>query len=308
MIEIHDFTKNYGDVVAVDRLNLSIHEGEIFGFIGPNGAGKSTTIRFLATLVNATYGDATINGHSVRREPLAVRRAIGYMPDSFGVYERMNVGQFLEFFAVGYGLPRERRRRAIDGVLERLGLAAKRRTPLRGLSRGMKQRLCLAKTLLHDPPVLVLDEPANALDPRARVELKSLLGELRRAGKTVLVSSHVLSELADCCTTVGIIEHGKLLLHGPVAEIYRRIGQKRVLEIRFHENMEAALEILRGDPQVGEVRVEDHSATVELEADDRQLAALLARLVGHGAQIISFAEKEVDLEDVFMRVTKGVVG
>lgn len=308
MIEIRDFTKRYGEVTAVDGLNLAIREGETFGFIGPNGAGKSTTIRFLATLLTPTHGDATVNGYSVRREPLKVRRSIGYMPDSFGVYDRMNVGQFLEFFAAGYGIPHARRRQAVDAVLERLGLAAKRKMALRGLSRGMKQRLCLAKVLLHDPPVLILDEPANALDPRARAELKSLLFELRGAGKTVLVSSHVLSELADCCTTVGIIEHGKLVLHGPIDEVYRRMGPKRTLEIRFHGAMDVGLQVLAAEPGLAVVRVEGPVATLEWEAEDRQLAELLARLVGRGARVASFREKELDLEDVFLRVTKGVVG
>jgi ABC-2 type transport system ATP-binding protein len=308
VIEISDFTKRYGDLVAVDRLNLTIRQGETFGFIGPNGAGKSTTIRFLATLLRPTHGDAKVNGYSVRRSPLDVRRSIGYMPDSFGVYEGMSVEGFLRFFAVGYGLPRARHRRAVDGVLERLGLAAKRKASLRGLSRGMKQRLCLAKTLLHDPPVLILDEPANALDPRARVELKSLLAELRQAGKTVLVSSHVLSELADCCTTVGIIERGKLLLYGPMEEVFRRIGRKRVLEIRLLDSVETALRILNSDPKVGAVQVDGLSVTVEVEADDGVLAGLLSRLVTEGAQVLSFAEKELSLEEVFMRVTKGVVG
>jgi ABC-2 type transport system ATP-binding protein len=172
----------------------------------------------------------------------------------------------------------------------------------------MKQRLCLAKTLLHDPPVLILDEPASGLDPRGRVEMKSLLGELRRAGKTVLVSSHILGELADCCTSVGIIEHGKLLLEGPIEEVHRRIGTKRTLEIRFHDHLEAGLQVLRGEPKAASIRVDGNAVSVDLEADDRQIADLLARLVAGGAQVLSFAEKEPDLEDVFMRVTKGVVG
>jgi ABC-2 type transport system ATP-binding protein len=308
MIELTDFTKCYGDLVAVDRLNLKIREGETFGFIGPNGAGKSTTIRFLATLVKATHGDGIVNGFSVRRAPLEVRRSIGYMPDSFGLYEGMSVGQFLDFFAAAYRIPRARRRQVIDGVLERLGLAAKRGVSVRGLSRGMKQRLCLAKTLLHDPPVLILDEPANGLDPRARVEMKSLLSELRQAGKTVLISSHILSELADCCTTVGIIERGRLLLHGPIEEVYRRIGQKRIVEIRLLDPVDAGLAILRSDPKVGAVQVDGNAVTVEVEADDREVADLLTRLVTQGVRVLSFAEKELNLEDVFLRVTKGVVG
>lgn len=308
MIHLMDFTKRYGDLVAVDRLNLTIDRGETFGFIGPNGAGKSTTIRFLATLLNPTRGDGTVNGYSVTRRPLDVRRSIGYMPDAFGVYEGMNVGQFLEFFAEAYRVPRERRRKVIGDVLERAGLSLKRSVSLGGLSRGMKQRLCLAKTLLHDPPVLILDEPASGLDPRARVEMKSLLHELRESGKTILISSHILSELADCCTTVGIIERGKLLLHGPIDEIYRRLGRKRVLEIRLLDPMEAGLEILRSEPNLTVVRTDGGSVTVELEADDRQLAELLQRLVTQGARVLSFAEKELSLEDVFLRVTNGVVG
>jgi ABC-2 type transport system ATP-binding protein len=308
MIELSDFTKCYGDLVAVDRLNLTIHQGETFGFIGPNGAGKSTTIRFLATLLKPTRGDGKVNGYSVTRDPLDVRRSIGYMPDSFGVYERMKVGQFLEFFAAAYRVPRTRRAKVIGGVLERLGLSLKRNASLGGLSRGMKQRLCLAKTLLHDPPVLILDEPASGLDPRARVEMKSILRELRESGKTILISSHILSELADCCTTVGIIERGKLLVHGPIEEIYRRIGRKRVVEIRLLDPVEAGLEILRSDPKVVVVQVEARTVTIELEADDREVAELLARLVNQGARVLSFAEKELNLEEVFLRVTKGVVG
>jgi len=308
MIELSDFTKCYGDLVAVDRLNLAIHRGEIFGFIGPNGAGKTTTIRFLATLLKPTRGDGTVNGYSVTRHPLDVRRSIGYMPDSFGVYEGMKVGQFLEFFAAAYRIPRGRRRQVIGGVLERLSLSLKRNASLGGLSRGMKQRLCLAKTLLHDPPVLILDEPASGLDPRARVEMKSLLRELRESGKTILISSHILSELADCCTTIGIIERGNLLVHGPIEEVYRCIGRKRVLEIRLLDPIQAGLEVLGSDPKLTIAQADGGAVTVELEANDREVAELLARLVTQGVRVLSFAEKELSLEEVFLRVTKGVVG
>jgi ABC-2 type transport system ATP-binding protein len=199
MIELINFTKHYGDLVAVDCLNLKIAAGEMFGFIGPNGAGKSTSIRFLATLLKATGGEGIVNGHSVTREPLEVRRSVGYMPDSFGVYDGMKVWEFLDFFAVAYQIPRTRRKQVIGDVLELLDLTGKRDSFVNGLSRGMKQRLCLAKTLVHDPPVLILDEPASGLDPRARLEVKALLKELRQMGKTILISSHILTELADCC-------------------------------------------------------------------------------------------------------------
>jgi ABC-2 type transport system ATP-binding protein len=307
MIELVNFTKRYGDLVAVDDLNLKIEEGESFGFIGPNGAGKSTTIRFLATLLKATAGEAVVNGHSVTRQPLDVRRSIGYMPDSFGVYDGMKVWEFLDFFAVAYQIPRSRRKQVIVDVLELLDLAGKRDDYVNSLSRGMKQRLCLAKTLVHDPPVLVLDEPASGLDPRARVEVKALLKELRKMGKTILISSHILTELADCCTSIGIIEQGKLLMHGPIDEVYRRIHRNRVVVIKFLENPEAGLSIIRSCPHTRDVQVEDSRVTVELAADAPQVAELMEQLIAGGARMNSFAEKEPTLEDVFMLVTKGAV-
>ena len=203
MIEVSHFTKRYGEFVAVDDLNLSIGKGEVFGFIGPNGAGKSTTIRFLATLLRPTSGEGRVGGQSVVDDPMAVRRVIGFMPDDFGVYDGMKVWEFLDFFAVAYEIPRSYRKKIIGQVLELLDLTHKRDDYVNGLSKGMKQRLCLAKTLVHDPPVLILDEPASGLDPRARLEMKALLNELRGMGKTILVSSHILSELADFCTSIG---------------------------------------------------------------------------------------------------------
>src|SRR6185503_3555525 len=238
MIELTDFGKDYGDFKAVDRLNLKIEAGELFGFIGPNGAGKSTTIRFLATLLKASNGEGIVNGHSVTRDPLGVRRSVGYMPDNFGVYDGMKVWEFLDFFAVAYQIPRVRRKQVIGDVLELLDLTVKRDDFVNGLSRGMKQRLCLAKTLVHDPPVLILDEPSSGLDPRARLEVKALLKELRRMGKTILISSHILTELADTCTSIGIIERGQLLLHGPIETVYRQIQRNRHIEVRFTANPE----------------------------------------------------------------------
>lgn len=307
MIELVNFSKRYGDLLAVDNLSLTIGPGEMFGFIGPNGAGKSTTIRFLATLLKATSGEAIVNGHRVSRDPLGVRRSVGYMPDGFGVYDGMRVWEFLDFFAVAYQLPRDRRRQVVGDVLDLLELTGKRDAMVNGLSRGMKQRLCLAKTLVHDPPVLILDEPASGLDPRARIEVKALLKELRRMGKTILISSHILTELADCCTSIGIIERGKLLMHGPIEEVYRRIQRNRTVQIRFIENMEAGVSIIRSMPETRDVQIEDHHVTVELAADDHQLAALLERLQADGVRMTSFAEKEPTLEDVFMMVTKGAV-
>jgi ABC-2 type transport system ATP-binding protein len=307
MIELVNFTKRYGDLLAVDSLSLKIAPGEMFGFIGPNGAGKSTSIRFLATLLKATGGDGIVNGHRVSKDPLGVRRSVGYMPDNFGVYDGMKVWEFLDFFAVAYQIPRDRRRQVVADVLDLLDLGGKREAFVNSLSRGMKQRLCLAKTLVHDPPVLILDEPASGLDPRARVEVKALLKELRRMGKTILISSHILTELADCCTSIGIIERGKLLMSGPIDEVYHRIQRNRVVRIKFLENMEAGVSILRSQPETRDVQIENNHVTVELAADDQQAAAILERLLAGGVRVSSFAEKEPTLEDVFMMVTKGAV-
>ncbi len=308
MIEITDFGKSYGDFVAVERLNLHIGAGEMFGFIGPNGAGKSTTIRFLTTLLKASHGEGTVNGHSVTRDPMNVRRSVGYMPDTFGVYDGMKVWEFLDFFAVAYAISRNKRKQVISDVLELLDLTHKRDDFVNGLSRGMKQRLCLAKTLVHDPPVLILDEPASGLDPRARLEMKALLKELRRMGKTILISSHILTELADCCTSIGIIERGQLLMHGPIEEVYRRIRGNRIVQVKFNEGMEAGLSIIRSSPYVRDVQVDNHMVTAELETDDKGVAEVLQNLnQDQSVQVRSFAEKDPTLEDVFMMVTKGLV-
>jgi ABC-2 type transport system ATP-binding protein len=307
MIEISEFGKDYGEFTAVDALSLTIGKGEMFGFIGPNGAGKSTTIRFLATLLRASRGDALVNGHSVSRDPMAVRRSIGYMPDDFGVYDGMKVWEFLDFFAVAYQLSRTQRKQIIPDVLELLDLTHKAYDYVNGLSRGMKQRLCLAKTLVHDPPVLILDEPSSGLDPRARIEVKALLKELRRMGKTILISSHILTELADCCTSVGIIERGKLLLHGPIDEVYQKIHGNRIVEARLGRNRDAGLIIIRSNPEVRDLQVDGEQITIEFSSPQHDSAALLKQLVLADVEVRSFAEKEPTLEDVFMLVTKGLV-
>jgi ABC-2 type transport system ATP-binding protein len=307
MIELTGFGKDYGDFTAVKSLDLSIPAGEMYGFIGPNGAGKSTTIRFLATLLRASRGDGQIAGHSVAREPLEVRRAIGYMPDNFGVYDGMKVWEFLDFFAVAYRIRREHRKRIIAEVLELLDLAHKRDDYVNGLSRGMKQRLCLAKTLLHDPPVLILDEPTSGLDPRARIEVKALLKELRRMGKTILISSHILTELADCCTSIGIIERGQLLMNGPIELIYRQIRRNRHVEVQFLEGIDAGLSILRSHPALRGLEVDRGKALAELETDDEGLAGLLDQLIEAGVRLKGFNDRDPSLEDVFMTVTKGLV-
>lgn len=307
MIRLEGFGKDYGSFTAVDRIDLHIREGETFGFIGPNGAGKSTTIRFLATLLRASRGDGSVAGCDVMGDPVGVRQSIGYMPDHFGVYDGMRVWEFLDFFAVAYRIGRTGRRQVIDNVLELLDLTHKRDDPVNGLSRGMKQRLCLAKTLLHDPPVLILDEPASGLDPRARVELKVLLKELRKMGKTILISSHILSELADCCTSVGIIERGQLLMQGPIDEVYRQIRRNRVVDLRFVSGREAGLAVLRSTPSLRSLDAMPERVTAELETDDEGLATLLEELVAAGVRLRSFHDRDPTLEDVFMTVTQGLV-
>ncbi len=308
MIEVIHFTKKYGEFVAVDDLSFTIPQGDIFGFIGPNGAGKSTTIRFLATLLRPTSGEGKIAGHSVVSDPMAVRRVIGFMPDDFGVYDGMKVWEFLDFFAVAYQIPRVHRKKIIGQVLELLDLTDKRDDYVNGLSKGMKQRLCLAKTLVHDPPVLILDEPASGLDPRARLEMKALLTELKGMGKTILVSSHILSELADFCTSIGIIERGKLLAAGSIQDIQRQIRTHRVLKVRVLDaSTDRASAIMRDDSAVRNVETFDHTLTAEIEGREDDMARLLGRLVENGVAVQSFSEVDLSLEEVFMMITKGIV-
>lgn len=307
MIELRGFGKDYGEFTAVESLDLNIAEGEMFGFIGPNGAGKSTSIRFLATLLRATRGDGSINGYSISEDPMNVRRSVGYMPDAFGVYDGMKVWEFLDFFAVAYKIGRTQRKQVIRDVLELLDLTYKRDDFVNGLSRGMKQRLCLAKTLVHDPPVLILDEPASGLDPRARIEVKALLKELRRMGKTILISSHILTELADCCTSIGIIERGKLLMHGPIEDVYRQIRGNQVIEARFGENLETGLSIIRSNPDVRDVQVDGSKIVIEFSSSDHNPAEMLKTLIQNNVEVINFGQKDPNLEDVFMMVTKGLV-
>jgi ABC-2 type transport system ATP-binding protein len=312
MIELINFTKLYGDFVAVENLNLKIEPGELFGFIGPNGAGKSTSIRFLVTLLRATSGEGRVAGFSVAKQPMEVRRNIGYMPDAFGLYDGMKVWEFLDFFAAAYQIPAFHRRKVIVDVMELLDIAGKRDDYVNSLSRGMTQRLCLAKTLVHDPPVLILDEPTSGLDPRARLEVKALLRELQKMGKTILIASHILSELADCCTSIGIIERGNLLLHGTIEDVYRKIQRNRRVDIRFATSQDASNQnrgeaILRRCPQLVDLQVEGNKVLAELAATEEQLALIVDEFAREGVRFHSFADLEPSLEDVFMMVTQGAV-
>jgi ABC-2 type transport system ATP-binding protein len=310
IIELRELTKLYGDLRAVDNLTLDIAEGAIFGFIGPNGAGKTTTMRILTTLLRPTSGEARIAGHSVTAEPRAVRRLIGYMPDFFGVYEDMKVWEYLDFFAACYDIPAATRPGMIDDLLALVDLGHKREEYVESLSRGMKQRLCLARTLTHDPQVLILDEPASGLDPRARIEMRELLRELQKMGKTIFFSSHILSEVADICTSIGVIENGRLVASGNVAEMMARLRAHRLIEVRLTPGVEfdreAARAWLAGEPDVLSVAADTDVVHLDFSGDDAAVSALLARLVGRGWPVLSFSEKHGDLEDVFLQVTQGV--
>jgi len=308
LVEITNLRKEYKNLVAVKGLSLTLEPGDIFGFIGPNGAGKTTTIKMLATLLEPTSGIARVDGIDVTEDPQEVRARIGYMPDAFGVYDDFKVWEYLDFFAAAYRIPKVDRPSLIDDVLELTTLTEKKDAYVEELSRGMKQRLCLAKTLVHDPKVLLLDEPASGLDPRARIEIKELLKELKSMGKTIIISSHILPELADFCTSVGIIERGELIVAGPIEAVMREVTGGRILEIRVPDSDRArACDILpkvqhvRAVKQIGETLRVDYEGTL-----DDQSEVLLALIHGH-VRVQSFAEQNTDLEDIFLRVTKGLV-
>ncbi len=307
MIKIRGFTKRYDRLVAVDSLELDLNEGDIFGFIGPNGSGKTTTIRFLSTLLEPTRGDAWINGYSVTRQVMHVRRSIGFMPDTFGVYDGMRVWEFLDFFAVAYGIGRRKRASIIDDVLALVDLYEKRDAPVTALSRGMQQRLCLARALVHDPPVLILDEPASGLDPRARIEIKALLKELQRMGKTILISRHILSELGDCCNKIGIIERGKLLAAGTVREIIEQVRENRLIKIEVHGREKEAENLIARCDGASNVVADGLEINFEFDGTREQLIRLHADLVKAEIPVLWFREVETDLFDVFMAVTEGKV-
>lgn len=307
MIQIQGFTRMFGETMAVHNLTMHVKEGDIFGFIGPNGAGKTTTMRFLATLLRPTAGTAIIAGHSVTSEPHLVRRVIGYMPDMFGVYDGMRVWEYLDFFAAAYGIHGEKRKQVVQDVMELLDLAGKKDVFVEALSRGMRQRLCLAKTLIHDPKVLILDEPASGLDPRARMEIKELLLELQRMGKTILISSHILSELADVCNRIGIIEKGDLLACGTVEEIRRSIKQHRILEIQVLNGAPKTKTILLEHPAVRNVEGYGDTFRVEFTGGLGEISSVHRALIDGGVQVVWFREHETDLEEVFLTVTRGEV-
>jgi len=309
MIETRDLTKMYGDLYALNRLTLKLERGDVYGFIGPNGAGKTTTMRILATLLNPTWGEATVCGYSIYNGAKEIRRLMGYMPDFFGVYDDMKVIEYLEFFAAAYRIKGPERKKKCDQVLELVDLGYKRDALVTSLSRGMTQRLGLARVLLHEPQVLLLDEPASGLDPRARIEMRGLLKELRNMGKTILVSSHILPELADICNKIGIIERGKLLFDGDVASAIRQVRQHTVYHVQVGGGLNAmAKERLEGHGDVlsVEVKPEDDQLLVTLRDGLHDGSFIADNLVQGGFRLKMLKEEEIDLEDVFMGITKGI--
>ena len=306
MIEIKNLSKYYGRLGAVVGLNLHIAQGEIFGFIGPNGAGKTTTMRVLATLLAPNAGSAFIDGLDVTKQGREVRRRIGYMPDVMGVYDDLKVFEYLEFFAAAYKIPLRQRQPIIDGVLELTDLTGKRAALVDSLSRGMQQRLQLARVLVHDPKVLILDEPASGLDPRARIEIRELLKELRRMGKTIMISSHILSELAELCDHFGIIERGRLVFDGTFEQIRRRMGLQNKVRVRVADRPEEAAAALAALPQVAEARVMQDTVLVTL-ADGTTDGLIAETLVRAGFKLLALQPEEVKLDDAFMALTEGKV-
>ncbi len=307
MIQVEGLTKRFGQVTAADAVQFTVERGDAFGFIGPNGAGKTTTIRMLATLLKPDAGTASINGYDIAEDPRGVRGSVGYMPDFFGVYDDMKVWEYLDFFAAAYRVPANKRPALIRDVLELTDLSDKRDEYVDALSRGMKQRLCLAKTIVHDPEVLLLDEPASGLDPRARIEIRELLQELCGMGKTILISSHILPELADLCNKIGIIEQGRLLMVGSVDEIWEQLEGGKQLVIRVRDRLQEACDFLAARPDIASVEIEEDAVHALYDGQPDQEHKVLKALVVAGFEVSSFVEQETDLESLYMRLTKGLV-
>ncbi|WP_010095645.1 ABC transporter ATP-binding protein [Ornithinibacillus scapharcae] len=309
MIETINLTKKYGSFTALDSLNLKIAKGTVFGFVGHNGAGKSTTFSILATLLAPTSGTAYVNGYDVTKEPKKVRNHIGYMPDFFGVYDQFKTVEYLDFYGASYGIPKSERDKLIPQLLELVNLANKKDEYVDVLSRGMKQRLCLARSLIHDPEVLILDEPASGLDPRARIEMREILKELKKMGKTIIISSHILPELAEMCDEIGVITNGKLVASGSVASIQKQLQANKIIHVRISGQLDQAIAFFEDDPKIsGIIKHDKYEDTLlfSYTGTDEEQMDLLKKAILKDLQIVSFSEEETDLEDVFLEITKGV--
>jgi ABC-2 type transport system ATP-binding protein len=308
VIETRQLTKRYGDLIAVNHIDLKLSEGDVFGFIGPNGSGKTTTMRMIATLLQPDYGEAYVCGKSIYTHPQEIRRLVGFMPDFFGVYEDMTVVEYLEFFAAAYRVAIDKRRKVVEEKLELVDMAFKRDAMVNQLSRGQTQRIGLARVLLHEPQVLLLDEPASGLDPRARIEIRNLLKRLGELKKTVIVSSHILPELADVCTRVGMIEKGDLIIDGNVDEVMRKARKRIVLHIQVNGDTDKAAALIEQHDLVESVEV-DSTATIltTLMPDTLDYSDLPSDIISGGLKLKLFREEEVNLETAFMELTKGLV-
>ncbi|MFS0672564.1 ATP-binding cassette domain-containing protein [Ornithinibacillus sp. 179-J 7C1 HS] len=309
MIETINLTKKYGSFTALDSLNLKIEKGTVFGFVGHNGAGKSTTFSILATLLKPTSGTAYINGIDVTKNPKQVRKHIGYMPDFFGVYDQFKTVEYLDFYGASYGIPKKEREVLISQLLELVNLSHKKNDYVDLLSRGMKQRLCLARSLIHDPEVLILDEPASGLDPRARIEMREILKELKNMGKTIIISSHILPELAEMCDEIGVITNGKLVASGSVSSIQKQLQSNKIIHVKLSSNLEKAIQFFEDEPKISGLsrhEKDGNSLVFSYTGTDDEQGDLLKKAILEGLPIISFNEEETDLEDVFLEITKGV--
>ncbi|HHW49007.1 MAG TPA: ABC transporter ATP-binding protein [Clostridiaceae bacterium] len=308
MLKITNLVKKYGRFTAVDNLCMEISEGQIFGFVGANGAGKTTTMKIIAGLLAPTSGEVLVDGIDISVNPRLVKRKIGYMPDFFGVYDDLKVDEYMDFYAGIYGIPYRERKTITDQLLELVDLSHKRDSYVDNLSRGMKQRLCLARSLIHNPSLLVLDEPASGLDPRARIEMKGILRELRNMGKTVLISSHILSELSEICTSIGIISQGKIVACGTVDEILDKLSHTGRVKIKVREKMDEAVKLLQEQPSVGRIEINGNSIEANFKGDEQVLSEILKRLVMNEIPVVSFTETGGSLESVFMQLTEGSEG
>ncbi|WP_339249418.1 ABC transporter ATP-binding protein [Sporosarcina sp. FSL W8-0480] len=307
MIEIKGLTKKYGQFTALDNLDLTLDEGTVFGFVGANGAGKSTTFLIISTLLQPTSGEVFIDGISVREKPSEIRKLIGYMPDFFGVYDQLKADEYLDFYGASYGIPEEERKKLIPQLLELVNLTHKRYSYVDLLSRGMKQRLCLARSLIHDPKVLILDEPASGLDPRARVEMRDILKTLKGMGKTILISSHILPELAEMCDEIGVIDNGKLIAHGSVAEIQKKLQGEKVITVRLVSKTDEVISFFEEQPYVSSIERLDNGDGISFtyRGSEEEQIGMLKKAMLQDLPIVSFLEHVTNLEDVFMEITKG---
>lgn len=307
MIDIQGLTKKYGTFTALDHLDLKIEEGVVFGFVGANGAGKSTTFSILSTLLAPTSGNAYVNGVSVIENPVAVRQQLGYMPDFFGVYDQLKADEYLDFYAASYGLTAAERATIIPELLELVNLTDKRYSYVDLLSRGMKQRLCLARALIHDPKVLILDEPASGLDPRARTEMRDILKHLKSMGKTILISSHILPELAEMCDELGVLDNGKLIAQGNVAAIQKQLQGDKELVVKVLGDLDKAVAFFEENPHITSIETipEKQTITFIYRGTIEQQVQMLKQALLADILIYSVNEVEKDLEDIFMSITKG---